>query len=366
MKLPSKKSSATAAVGLDLEAGSIAATELGGNARIAGSAKVAKAAVGEMAPGAFAEGEVVDAVALAGSLKNFFDEHGFDKNVRLGIANQMVTVRIIRLPFVEDPDALNNAIRFKAQDEIPMPLDQAVLDHRVVAHSRSEEGNRQVDALVVAARREMINGFLTATREAGLKPVGVDLAAFGMIRALVERVPPTEPGADKPHVPGTLYCGIGDGTNMAFARGRSCLFTRNSTYGSEEIAADLAGRAQIDQIDARDWLVYSGLDRPLEELAVDDERQPILLAARETLETGARRLLDEIRPSIDYYSQLPDVPRIERLVIGGTGTSIPGLAEHLAGGLGLELREARPAALADRDQVTAARLATSYGLALEE
>ena len=93
-------------------------------------------------------------------------------------------VRTLRLPRIEDPDELDAAVRFRAQDEIPMPLDQAVLDHRVIGRGESADGNPQIDVLAVAARRDMIHPLVQAMRDAGLNPAGIDLSAFGMIRAL--------------------------------------------------------------------------------------------------------------------------------------------------------------------------------------
>ncbi len=363
MKL-SKKSTGGPVVGLDLGAGSIAATEL--TAGGPGLGKVEKAVVGPLQAGAFAEGEIVDAEALSSALKEFFAEHKLSKRVRLGIANQKLAVRNLRLPLVENPEEMESAVRFKAQEELPMPLDQAVLDHRIVAHSQDENGGYQVDVIVVAARRDMIETFLGAMRGAGLRPIGIDLSAFGMIRALADRKPVVADNGERQPVPTTLFCSVGDGANLAFARGRSCLMTRVSPYGSQEMAEELVARGELSLEHARDWLSYVGLQKPVSEVDAGEEGAETVLAAREVLEAGSARLLDEIRLSLDFYAQQPDVPPVEQLVLSGEGAAIPGLAEQLADGLGLALRKAEPAALSETDSAKAARLATSYGLALDE
>ena len=76
--------------------------------------------------------------------------------MRLGVANQRVAVRTMHLPLIEDPEELDTAVRFQAQDELPMPLDEAVLDYQVVSREKDEEGHRQMDVVVVAARRDML------------------------------------------------------------------------------------------------------------------------------------------------------------------------------------------------------------------
>ena len=78
-----------------------------------------------------------------------------------------------------------------------MPLEEAVIEHRVVGGvPASAEGPAQIDVMVVAARREMILASLAPLRAAGLEPVGVDLSAFGMIRVLADADGAAEPAGD--------------------------------------------------------------------------------------------------------------------------------------------------------------------------
>ena len=105
-------------------------------------------------------------------------------------------VRTLRLPLIEKKDELETAIRFQAGEQIPMPLDQAVLDWQVLEPDAETAANRQMDVVVVAARRETVNGLVKAVREAGLKPVGIDVSAFAMIRALAGQVPTSSPVAE--------------------------------------------------------------------------------------------------------------------------------------------------------------------------
>ena len=109
-----------------------------------------------LAAGIFREGEVADPDALGEAIKELFTQHKLSRNVRLGIANQRVAVRSMRLPAIDDRDELETAIRFQAQDHIPMPLEQSVLDWQVVGHYQGEDGERKVDVVAVAARRDMI------------------------------------------------------------------------------------------------------------------------------------------------------------------------------------------------------------------
>src|SRR5215218_2989149 len=166
-----------AVVGLDLEAGSVAAVEVVAN----GHTAVTKFGMVALPSGVVRDGESSDSEALGEALKELFSRHKLSKNVRLGIASQKVAVRTLQLPAIEDHKELQTAVEFQAQ--VPMPLDQAVLDWQVVGHSLGENGQRLIDVVVVAARRDAFRGVVSATRHAGLRLIGIDLAAFGMIRA---------------------------------------------------------------------------------------------------------------------------------------------------------------------------------------
>src|SRR3954453_19082420 len=207
----------SAVVGLDIEAGSIAATQV----EVNGAAQITASAIQPLSPGAFREGEVADPEKLAEALRALFAEHKLSKQVRLGVGNQRVVVRTLRLPAIEDPKEMEAAIRFQAQEQIPMPLDQAVLQHQVVGGVPAQEGSGpQVDVVVIAARRDMITSFVEPLRRAGLQPEGIALSAFGMIRApasLSEVTPAAAQPGETAAAPqeAVLYCNVGDVLNLA-------------------------------------------------------------------------------------------------------------------------------------------------------
>jgi type IV pilus assembly protein PilM len=348
-------------VGLDIEAGSIAATEVSTN----GTADVTASAIGPLEPGAFHEGEVLDPERLSTALKSFFAEHKLSKRVRLGIGNQRLVVRTMRLPAIEDPKEMEAAIRFQAQEQVPMPLDQAVLEHQVVGGVPAEEGgSAQVDVVVVAARREMVASFVEPIRRAGLDPVGIDLAAFGMIRALAGAG--AEPVGEQPdgHPAGAvLYCNLGDITNLAVARDRACLFTRVSHVGLEAMAAGLSSAQGFAPEQALQWLAYVGLETPVEQLEGDSA---IVAEVRRALNEGVASLADELRLSLDYYGAQESAVPVERIVLCGPGSAIAGVSAPMEAGLGLPISVARPTSLGGFDESTAARLTVPFGLALED
>jgi type IV pilus assembly protein PilM len=364
MQIKTKKKPASV-VGLEIEAGTLAAVELKAN----GTTELKTVAVENLAPGVIHEGEVVDPEALAAALKSLFSSHKLSKHVRLGVSNQSVVVRTLRLPVIEDPKELDAAVRFQAAEEMPMPMDQAVLEHQVVGGvAPGEDSPAQIDVVVVAARREMISAFLASSRQAGLELLGIDLTAFGMIRALADVSAALGPVAAEPAEPvagaeAVLYCGLGDVTNLAVARGRSCLFTRVSHAGLGPISERLGASCGLPHEHVGQWLAYVGLGRPVDELDGDPE---IAAAVREALESGLVSLADELRLSLDYYRALDGAVPVGRMLLSGPGSTIPGVAERMREMVGLPVDPVSATGLGGFDAITAARLTCAYGLALEQ
>jgi len=380
-------------VGLDIEASSIAATEL----EVNGGVRLGGYGIGSLDAGIFRDGEVLDPEELAGALKELFSSVKLSRDVRLGVANQRVTVRTLRLPRMEDPAELEAAIRFQAQDQIPMPLEQAVLDWQVIPAPPTGE-IQEVDVVVVAARRDMLQKAIQAVRGAGLRLVGIDHSAFALIRALkgsqngeATTFGPVDPGVSfdpmgageaidgqattaamemepipaepADGIAGRAFCSLGDVTNLAVSRGPYCVFTRALSFGVEGMAQSLAERAGLTLGHARQWLVHVGLEAPLEAVEGDPE---VVSITREALANGASRLGDELRPSLEFYAAQEDSVRVESMVVAGAGTRIPGLIDRLRQELPVPIEAVTPGALAGIPGEEAARLTLSYGLGLEE
>lgn len=358
-----KRNNDSSLVGLEIEAGSIGAAEVhtNGSAHLSASASIA------IPPGAFHDGEVTDPDAVAAALRALFDENKLGRRVRLGIANQRVVVRTLRLPAIEDPTELDSAVRFSAQEQIAMPLEQAVIDHRVVGGAPATEGAPpQIDVIVVAARRDMIAASLKPLRDAGLEPVGVDLSAFAMIRALAgesgAELDDTMATESMPAPSAVLYCNVGDVSNLAVARGHSCLFTRVSPVGLDDVAESLSARSQLSPEHARMWLQHVGLSQPPEAIDGDPE---VVAMTRSALEAGATALIDELRLSLDFYAAQEAALPVDRILLCGPGSTIPGLVEAMEPALGIAIEVGLPAALTNLDAAAAARLTVPYGLALD-
>jgi type IV pilus assembly protein PilM len=334
--------------GVDIDPSGITAAAVSVNGRIT----VRTAAFAPLEPGIVRDGEVVDAEALSETLRALFRENkGLGKRVRIGVANQKIVVRPLELPYLSDPKELDAAVRFHAHDQLPMPIDQAVIDFQPLEVVQGPE-TRQQRLLLVAARRDMVANVVSAVRGAGLRPEGVDLSAFAMIRSLYRG------GARDEHV---LYLAVGGLTNLAVAKGTTCLFTRASGGGCEALAIELAETCQLTLDHARGWLEHVGLLDAVEEIEGDPA---IVTAARRVLLDGARRIAAEVRNSLDFHLAQGGNAVVERAVLAGPASAIPGFDAALSSELGL------PVTIGDVDGapagLDAGRLAVAAGLAVEE
>jgi type IV pilus assembly protein PilM len=306
MKFSLRNNSAGGSVGLDIDGRYLAAAQVE-------AGRVVRGVSLELPEGLMADGEVVNRDGLADALREFVAEAGLPKNVRLGVSNQQIVVRVVELPRIEDEKQREAAVRFQAAEAIAMPLDEAVLDHQVAGFTEAPDGSPRMQVVLVAARRSMIEALLEAAKQAGLKPEGVDLDAFALVRTLAT---PTDDG---PADAACVYCHLGGVTNLAIAVGSNCFFTR-----------------------------------PLSAIWDDED-------------AGAR-LADEIRLSIDYYMTQAQAKPVGNVVLSGPGSADDQLVDSLGVHLGLPTAVAAPLGVLDRSAVAATedphRLTVAAGLAM--
>ena len=306
MALSLRKSSDRGCVGLDIDGRYLAAAQVSGG-------RVTRAASQGLPEGLVRDGEVTDPETLGQHLKSFAAATGLPRSVRIGVANQQIVVRVVELPRIEDEKQRDAAVRFQAAEAIAMPLDEAVLDHQVAGYTEAPDGSPRMQVVLVAARRSMIEALLEAAKLAGLKPEGVDLDAFALVRTLAAAA------GDTPEDSARVYCHLGGVSNLAIAVGSACFFTR-----------------------------------PLS--AVWDD------------EDAGARLADEIRLSIDYYMTQAQAKPVGEVVLSGPGSADSELVESLGVHLGLPTTVAAPLGVLDRSALGASedphRLTVAAGLAM--
>jgi type IV pilus assembly protein PilM len=356
-------------IGLDIQPGYVTAVQ----ARVNGSILVQRAAGAPLPPDTVREGEVLDGGALAETLREMFRSSRLDKRVRVGVANQRTVLRTLELPPITDHKELVTAVRFQAEDQVPMPLDNAVLDFHALGVIDTPAGPRQ-RVIVVAAQRDMVERLLAAVRSAGLRPEGIDLSAFALIRSLHR--------ADEEHAGRVLYLNVGGLTNMAIAEGTLCRFTRVVGGGLESMAADVAERHGIKLHDARELRASIDLEErpappapqePAADATLDSDQSPApveqpSIDVRPVLASGVREIAGEVRNSLDFHRSQDGGGEVSSIVLSGPALQISGFAHALQNELRVPITP-QTVGLFDEDSagsVSAERLAVATGLAVEE
>ena len=271
----------SAMVGLDIQAEAIVAAEVADSGPV-----ISRSAMTKLPTGLVREGEILDADGLSSVIKEFMRENKLSRHVRLGVANQRVSVRVIDVPPLDDKNELEAAVRFKAGEHLPIPLEDAVIDYQVMKRydaggNGDSGGESQLQVILVAAPKEMIDCILTVVDNAGLKLEGIDLSAFALIRALYNAGSENGAEANKESevaensngeetsesINGAVgYCHLGAVTNLAVAHATTCLFARTISYGVDSMAEEMASRKDISVPDARGWLKGIGLSKDIEDM----------------------------------------------------------------------------------------------------
>lgn len=316
-------------LGLDIGTSAVRAAEVSGKTDPPTLTRFAQ--VG-LPAGAVADGEVGDADTIVGGIKDLIGRGRFTaRRVAVGVANQKVVVRQIELPFMEEGE-LKGALQFQAQEYIPIPIEEAILDFQVLEVLTTETGERMMKVLLVAAQRDMVNAFVSVAQRAGLDPAVVDLSPFASLRALVDPVPPLL-GPRQSEAVIDVGAGV---TNVIVHERATPRFVRILPMGGGDITDAVVSGLGISFEEAEGVKSRVGL-------SPEGAPPPIERAAR-LIEQRTSAFIDEVRGSIDYYLTQPEAAPIAGVLLTGGGSKLPNLAERLGAALRLPVEEGRPLA----------------------
>jgi type IV pilus assembly protein PilM len=301
-----------------------------------GVPRLVQVAEAPLASGIVSGGEVRNVEALALALEKFFKEHGLpEKAVRVGVASNRVGVRTIELAGISDPRQLANAVRFRAQEALPIPINEAVLDYQILSESLDEEGAIVRRVLFAVAYRDLIEGFAQACRQAGIRLVGVDLEAFALLRALTpfSGIDPDAPPS------GLVAVSIGmERSTLGVSDGFSCEFTRVIDWGGGEVTAAIARELELELDEA---------ERVKRSLRLDDETSASLSAdqaakAREAVMMALRSFARELVSSLQFYQSQTGSLDVREIVLAGGTARLAGLAEAVEQMVSVRVRVGDP------------------------
>jgi type IV pilus assembly protein PilM len=314
-------------------------------------------------------GEVVDAMAVGAALKRLWRDAGFKgKRVVTGIAGQRVVARTTELPMLHD-DELRSSLPFHVQELIPIPIDEAVIDHQIVetVTVTADDGlvEERLRVLVVAAHRDVLRSLLAALEVAGLEPDRVDLIPFALIRSLHGRDFAELTDADAGAASEAIV-DIGGGiTNVIVHEHGVPRFLRSLGTGGVEVTEALVTDLDVDFGQAE------ALKRSAAGSDAATATDVTVQQARDLYRAALAPVLEEIRASLEFWeTQSPD-QAMSRIVVTGGGGRAPEVLNRLERLVGIPVVGGDPfrhvdGRAVDGDTLTMARpvAAVALGLAL--
>jgi type IV pilus assembly protein PilM len=349
-------------VGLKIGASQLAAARVVNN----GSPELVQVAREDLEHGLVVGGELREPELLAEALRAFFRKHKLPRQgVRLGIANNRIGVRIFEIAGIDDPRQLENAIRYRAQEALPIPIEEAVLDYHVLGERVDAEGNRLRRILLVVAYRELIDRYVAACKKAGLRLVGIDLEAFAILRALAEPRLEEDGEADA----ALVVVSIGhDRSTFAVSDGRACEFTRVLDWGGATLDIAIARELNVAPSEAAPFKRELSLTvQNVPEGLTQEQAEAAREAVRRQLQTFARELVS----SLQFYQNQPGSLGIGEIVITGGTTHLAGLADELQRLIGVRVTVGDPLTRVRlgrkvRETEQLGSLAVAIGLGIED
>ncbi len=293
-----KKSS----LGLDIGSGFVKLVEVD---RSSGQPEVARLAMRPLVQDAIVEGEVMDPGLVAETVRSLFDEMGYKaRDVVTSVGGHDVIIKKIEMDRMKESDA-REVIRWEAEQHVPFDIKSVELDFQIL--DPHGEG-LQMDVLLVAAKRELVDDKVNLLMEAGVTPRVIDVDAFALHNAFEFNYPESKNGV-------VALVNIGhEMTNVNILEDGVPVLTRDIPFGSRRVREDLQRERGLTAEQAEAVIQgredVSDLDRFVEssadEIAVGIERASAFLMTRQS---GAG---------------------LGRIHLSGGGARVPGMAEAIA------------------------------------
>ena len=297
--------------------------------------------------GSVVEGEIVDVEAVSSAIKELWRHSNVTgKDVSIGVSNQKVVVRLIDLPFMEH-DELEGAIQYQAQDYIPIPIEDAIIDFHIIGDYMTPADEHMMEVLLVAAQRDMIDSAVAAVQGAGLRMAQIDLTSFAIVRAVLGLGDTFLPGEDDEAGEATAVIHISSGlTNIAVVERGVPRFTRVSSIAGNQFTQAIANVLNLTFDEAEELKIRAGLpdiEAGQVQVAPGDTEAESIQVAQDALEREINKFIAEVRRSLDYYlTQATQIRTIKNVYLTGSGAQLAHIGQYVEKGLQAQVSIADP------------------------
>jgi type IV pilus assembly protein PilM len=312
-------------IGLDIGSHTLKAVEVapaGG-----GVHKVTRLGVAPTPAGSVADGAAASVEALSAAIKNLLSTAGIRGNrVVTALGGEAVIVRELKLP--EMPEAeLEQAVAYEAERYLPYGVRDVSRDFQVLGKA-PEEG--QLEILLVAARKEVVNRQLSTLQLTGLSASILDVAPFSMLRAV---------GQQNGQAGTVVYVDLGaESSDIIIMEGERLRLARNISTGGNAITKAIAETLSLE-LPAAQTLKEDRAQLLLEGQQPDD---PTIVHLHDAILPVINSIFTEVRRSLDYYQTRSRGQAVGKVVLTGGTAKLRNLAPFLSEELGLPVEIGNP------------------------
>lgn len=246
------------------------------------------------------------------------------KEVAFSVSGNTVIIRKITLPLMTQEE-LEESIQWEAEQYIPFDIKEVFIGHEVLT-ARTEQA--QMDVVLVAAKKEMINEYYNVCLEVGLTPMVCDVDAFAMQNAYEVNY-----GFHKGETVVLLDVGNSVVTMNVISDGRT-MFTRDLSLGGKDITEEIQKQLNITYQEAELYKM-GGSPGEMTDQVLPHEVEKIIGEKAEDIS-------NEIQRSLDFYAATAADSRIDRIVVTGGTAAIPSLVRIIERASGVPAELANP------------------------
>ncbi len=286
-------------IGLDLGSHAVKVTQI---KKGRGGFQLLKYGIEPVPPDTIVDGAILTHSAVSDAVRALFDRLEIkQKEVALAISGNALIIKKIQVPAMT-ADELEEQVPWEAEHHIPFNKNDVEIDYQVLGAPNAQG---QVELLLVAAKKEVIADYASVAREAELKPMVVDVAAFAVQNGFEAAYGATQ------DVVALINVGASISTINIIVGGMSA-FTRDVATGGNTFSDDIKRHLALSSEEAESMKVAftEGSHVP------DVER---VLAAASQLMAG------EFQKSIDFFLSSHPESSLSKIYLSGGSARIPPL-----------------------------------------
>jgi type IV pilus assembly protein PilM len=281
--------------------------------------------VANLPPEAIVQGAFLNSGAIVDTIAEAMDAGRFKtKEVAVAVSGHSVIVKKVSLPSMSREE-LEDQIQWEAEQYIPFDVNEVHLDFQILDTS---EADGQMDVLLVAAKKDLVDDYVQVITEAGLTPTAIDVAAFAVENAFENNY--EAPGDE---VIGLVNIGA-QVVNINIVEKGIPAFTRDITTGGNQYTEEIQ-KALAVSFEEAERLKLGGSGPDQDQEVVPQEVEHAVRAVTDIV-------IGEIARSLDFYTATSSESRISKVLLSGGGSKIVGLSAAFADRTGLEVELMNP------------------------